>query len=113
MTFYLNQTGHDNEVRALVTCGCGQPNHMMVISHDHSDDETHIVVMLNVEDPWYRRAWLAVRYVLGWKSDFGHYGEIVLERDDLRMLGAMFRVWAKRPEDYRVWAKEGKGPCKS
>lgn len=81
-------------------CQCSTPEHTLRFWFD--GDEEYPCVYASVfldEPPLHRRLWLALKYVLGYKSRYGHFAEFMLRPEDadrmIGMLGALKRAKAK------------------
>ena len=71
----------DNE-ELRIECDCGDYDHAMAFSFWPPDDinpaELFMLVRLNPIKPWYRRIGIAIKYVFGWRSNYGDYAELVV-----------------------------------
>lgn len=71
-------------------CLCGHYEHKFEIIFDPDIDDTdnplYATVSLNDGLPWYKRVYLAIRYIFGHTSRYGHYAEFLLERDDAKRM---------------------------
>ena len=84
------QTRPDNKqnplqetIRKLFICECGDPSHQFVIQYFPNDpdfDELVVDVLLNENVGFFGRIWNAIKYVIGRKSKFGAFDEILLSR---------------------------------
>lgn len=77
--------------RTLFTCRCYSIEHSFVISAD--EDDLFIEVHL-ASAPFWARVKNAVRYVLGRKSKWGDFEEILLSPDQALDLGDKMVEWA-------------------
>ena len=63
----------------LLVCDCGSLEHIIIITYD--DNEVYVHYKLNTY-PLFKRIKLAFKYIFGFKSRFGEYGEIILSPED-------------------------------
>lgn len=77
--------------RTLFLCRCYSIEHSFVVSAD--EDDLFIEVHLS-SAPFWVRLKNAVRYVLGYKSKWGDFEEILLSPDQARDLGDKMMEWA-------------------
>lgn len=67
-------------------CDCYSPEHLLqfklfdTIGEDHKTLSAY--VFLNPE-PWYKRIWIAVKYIFGYKCRYGHFDEFILNPEDV------------------------------
>lgn len=80
-------------------CSCHSPEHTLRIWFD--DDEDYPCIYASVfldSDPWYDRIWKGLKYILGYKSRYGHFAEFLLRPEDadrmIRMLEALKKAKA-------------------
>ena len=70
----------------FIRCSCGHHEHQAIIAADPDDGllfvEFHLVTWQNI----LRRAWVAVRYVFGYRSRFGAWDELVMDRGQVEAL---------------------------
>lgn len=62
----------------IVECACHSPEHMIVFSWWPGEAQMYVHFHLNPH-PFWQRLWNAIRYILGHRSDYGHFDEIVLD----------------------------------
>ena len=78
--------------RTLFVCRCYSIEHSFVVSGD--DDDLFIEVHLAAL-PLRKRLWNAIRYILGKKSKWGDFEEILLSPEQALDLGDKVIEWAK------------------
>lgn len=59
-------------------CSCSTPEHTVRFLKD--DDFVYMTFFLS-EAPWYKRIVNALRYVFGYKCRYGHFDEVVLDKE--------------------------------
>lgn len=88
-----NWTPEEHPVE-YVECQCGDVNHVTRFcwwrwEQDKDDDYWHelsIETQLNLKWPWWRRVWLAIRYIFGMQCRYGHWNEGALTVDEVKKL---------------------------
>ena len=74
----MRQDGYDDPRNHHIICACYSDEHTLRLTHFKADperdssDEVYWSVYLNPY-PWYKRLWVAVRYVFGYRSKFGSW----------------------------------------
>lgn len=69
----------------LFVCACHNIEHQMVLSYFDDEIDVYLSVHLRKHGFW-RRLWIAIRYIFGRQSPFGAFEEIILrERDVCRL----------------------------
>lgn len=71
-----------NRELILFVCDCGDVNHQFVVTLDHydnADPEVFVEVKLNPL-PFWKRLVHGIKYIFGYKSRFGDFGEITLNK---------------------------------
>jgi hypothetical protein len=66
---------------SIFICDCGSVDHQIVIRKLPNEDEIFVYVHLIQENNFFKRFWLALKYILGYKSIYGHFSEFVLGDD--------------------------------
>jgi hypothetical protein len=79
-------------------CKCGSAEHMLRFWFD--DDPEFPCVYASVfldEQPWHRRLWLGLQYILGRKCRYGHFAEFILRPEDRdRLVKVIKRLKVKK-----------------
>lgn len=76
-------------------CQCGSDEHTLKFTLDKGGDacddvaEIYTSVFLNAWEPWYRRAWSAIKYTFGYKCKYGHWDCWILRNEEAGKLRAM------------------------
>ena len=78
-----------------VECGCFADEHLLRFTLDAEAEEIYTSVFLNHWQPWYKRAWHAIKYVFGYKCKYGHFDCTVI---DSRNVGQLKELIAKFDE---------------
>jgi len=86
MTVY---TSEDNLIPTIVVeCSCGSASHMLWFSWLEDLEEFSIQPRLITWQNIFRRMWTAFLYVIGHKSRFGEFDEILIGRRDAKKIAA-------------------------
>ena len=79
-----------NKVTEFFRCDCHSPEHQFVIDYwtDDKPEEAELYISIHLTPlyPWYKRAWLAVKYAFGYTSSLGHFQEVVLRQPEVKRL---------------------------
>lgn len=72
----------------FVKCSCSHPEHQLHIHYNRwnypeselEDEEMSISIFLQ-EKPFFKRLVAGVKYIFGYKSKYGHFGEICIDKE--------------------------------
>lgn len=69
----------------LFLCECGSAEHQLIVTKDNEFIyfQFHLAML-----PWWRRLVLGVKYILGYRSKYGDFDEIVFNPESAHRLGA-------------------------
>ena len=70
-------------------CNCGSPDHIVRFSYDNEmegDELCWIEVQLRQWRPFWKRIYVAIRYVLGYESRYGHWDCATIDLKEGRKL---------------------------
>jgi len=71
--------------RELFVCACHNLEHQLVLSY--FDDERDVYLSVHLcKHGFFRRLWIAVRYLFGRRSPYGAFEEIILREEDVNRL---------------------------
>ena len=72
--------------RKIFICECNSLEHQVIFWYDKDDDifycEPHLVTHKN----FFKRIWIALKYIVGYKSKYGHWDETIFKEKDLEKL---------------------------
>jgi hypothetical protein len=72
--------------RHFFVCRCSDVSHQFVISQDPDDSEL-IYISIHLEHlPLWKRIKHAIRYILGKKSIYGDFDEIILDKSQVKLM---------------------------
>lgn len=69
----------------LFVCACEDVDHQMIIGMFDDEPELYVSIHL-VRAGFFRRLWTGIKYILGKKSKYGDFDEILLEKKDIDRL---------------------------
>ena len=61
----------------VILCSCMCPEHNIIYTKDLDDPEVWLHYALE-RKVWYKRIWLGIKYIFGFRSRFGMYGEMLI-----------------------------------
>ena len=83
---YLCYNHNMKNQRHFVICSCSSQDHIVSFNYDPSEDELWIEVQLHQWRSFWKRVVVAVGYVLGYESRFGHWDCANVDLDEARKL---------------------------
>jgi hypothetical protein len=79
----------------IFICECHSTEHQLVFRHD-PDDEYHelfIDVHLRTYKNVFKRIWVSLKYIFGYKCRYGHWDEFIFNKDDAqRLIGILNKL---------------------
>jgi hypothetical protein len=69
-----------------LTCQCLSPEHTLQFIYDKEDGSVHAHVYLHQYRSFFKKLWVAVKYVCGYKSKYGHWDAFMLRNEDLHKI---------------------------
>jgi hypothetical protein len=71
-----------------LNCICGSDEHRIVFTVDPDEDftEMYLSVFLSENFYWWKRWWMALKYAMGYKCAYGHFGNWSLNQKDVQIL---------------------------
>jgi hypothetical protein len=74
-------------------CACFSDEHTLKFSYDPDENELYTSVYLNQYRSVWKRIWVAVRYVCGYRTKYGHWDCFILRPEDaIRLRSLVDRV---------------------
>ena len=61
----------------VIKCSCFAPEHSIQVSFDWECQTVYFHYFIE-NQKWYKRIWIGIKYIFGFKSQYGHFGEIVV-----------------------------------
>lgn len=71
--------------RHYFECECSSDDHRLVVTADKEEKELSFHYFLS-NSVWYKRLWPALKYLLGYKCLYGHFGETILRKEKIKEL---------------------------
>jgi hypothetical protein len=72
-------------------CICAHDEHTLRFTLDKEEKEIYTSVFLAQHRNIFQRAWLAIKYIFGYKCPYGHFGNWTLNKDDVDKLENMVK----------------------
>ncbi len=69
-------------------CACHSDEHTLKFSYDPEDNELYTSVYLNQYRNIFRRVWVAIKYVFGYRCKYGHWDCFIMQPKDAGRLRA-------------------------
>ena len=74
-------------VNELFICECYNTEHQLIFSYFPEDEsnehkEVYVSVHLTLEYKLWKRIWMAIKYIFGYKSCYGHFDEFIFKKSD-------------------------------
>jgi hypothetical protein len=74
-------------------CACFSDEHTLKFSYDPDENELYTSVYLNQYRSIWKRIWVAIRYVCGYRTKYGHWDCFILRAEDaIRLRSLVDRV---------------------
>lgn len=72
--------------RKVFWCRCNSNEHHVIVFYDPEEDWAVLSVHLTPIPNIWARIMLAIKYIFGYKSEYGHYAEIILDDSNISEL---------------------------
>lgn len=66
---------------SVLVCECGSLEHQLGFWYDKEDDLLYVYPKLHTYNGFFKRLWIGIKYAFGYKSRFGEFDEILLDKD--------------------------------
>lgn len=78
-------------VNELFICKCYNTEHQLIFSYfpeDESDEPKEVYVSVHLIPEWrlWKRIWIAIKYIFGYRSCYGHFDEFIFKKSDAKRL---------------------------
>lgn len=72
----------------ILICKCESPEHQILFRwwDDCDNGDVYMEILLNPEYKWWKRIWIAIKYIFGYKCKYGMFDEIILDKKDIPKL---------------------------
>ena len=72
--------------RKIFICECKSLEHLVAFWYDTEDEAIYIEPRLMTHRNFFKRLWVGVKYIFGYKSRFGEFDELILGIDSQKKL---------------------------
>lgn len=69
-----------------VECACTSDEHTLRFTLDAEEEGIYTSVYLNTYRQWYKRVWVAIKYIFGYHCIHGHWDCTLIDRDNIHQL---------------------------
>jgi hypothetical protein len=76
-------------------CACYSDEHTLKFSYDPEDNELYTTVFLNQYRNVFKRVWVALKYVFGYRCKYGDWDCFIMRPEDGERLAAMLDRFAR------------------
>lgn len=70
-------------------CACHSPEHTLRFAWDDEDNEIYTEVYLRQYRNFFKRMWVAIKYVFGYTCKYGHWDCFIMQPKDAQRLKDM------------------------
>lgn len=88
----------------ILICDCSSVEHQMVLRFDEDKDlgcmvyvEIHLVPLV-----WYKRLWMGIKYIFGYKCCYGNFEEMILSSKHARQIYGLYRFLRPKLTDEEI-----------
>lgn len=84
-------------------CACEADEHILRFTLDKDPEDPGIYTSIFLDSPytWWRRVWIGIKYIFGYKCQYGHFGNWELRDEDVTRLRSMCNEYLIRDDDGR------------
>ena len=68
-------------INDLFICQCYNTEHQLIFSY-FPEEKGYVSVHLTPEYRIWKRIWIAIKYIFGYKCKFGHFDEFIFKKTD-------------------------------
>jgi len=86
-------------------CECGSSEHTMRFVIDKQDNLIYCDFYLKQFEPWYKRIYIALKYILKMRPHNSHFSSWILKKDDVEKLSKMCDLITKKGESCHTSSK--------
>jgi hypothetical protein len=79
----------------FLICSCNSSEHTLRFMYDKGENEIYTEVYLNQHNNLFKRLLVAVKYVFGYTSKYGHFDCTILNKQSARKLNFFLRDFLK------------------
>lgn len=77
-----------NVTNELFICECNNIEHQLIFSYFNDDDEKDVYMSVHLTPEYniWKRIWRAIKYIFGYKCQYGHFDEFIFKKSDSEKL---------------------------
>jgi hypothetical protein len=80
----------------IFICECGSYCHQTIFWYDTTDKALHLSTHLITHRNFFKRTWVAIRYIFGYKSNYGDWDSFIFKSTDEANLLAYLKESQKK-----------------
>lgn len=82
----------------IIICDCSSVEHQAVLRYDDDEDLGRMVYVEIHLKPlvWYKRLWMGLKYIFGYKCCYGNFEEMILSPKHARQIYNLYRFLRER-----------------
>lgn len=73
----------------FIECECGSDEHTLRYTIDAENKTIYTSVFLRHWQPWYKRVWIAIKYIFGYRCKYGHFDCTLMGPEQIDQLRKM------------------------
>lgn len=79
----------------FLVCECNSSEHVLRYIYDKDENELYTEVNLVQHRNFLKRCLVAIKYIFGYKSKYGHFDTTIINKHEARKLGFFLRKYTK------------------
>jgi hypothetical protein len=82
----------NKDKKLLIVCECGSCEHQFILNYIAFKDhpmlslETHLITW----ESFFKRLWVGLKYAFGYKSKYGHFDDVIINKDEAKKIRDFF-----------------------
>ena len=78
--------------KVVIDCACGSNEHILIFSKNDEEDYRCVYLSYHLQnDYWYKRIWKGIKYIFGFKSKYGNFGETIIDKTNVDKLSEIVK----------------------
>jgi len=87
------------EKKLWIECACRLPDHTIRFVDEQEEDFPLIYLEIQLTRfGFFRRLWKGIKYILGIRDRWGHWDEVLLDREAVKEISYLFNDFLRRTE---------------
>lgn len=70
----------------FLICQCSSSEHTLQFICDPDEKEIYTQVFLNQHRSFFKRVWVSIKYIFGYKCRYGHWDTFIMRSEDLEKI---------------------------